>query len=465
MRRSPTLSILLVLAGSLLTLGVGPSESTAQAPAGQPTMSQPTMSQPPDVAEKVAAALYDRGMVLFEQGDLANAKKMFGESIERAPQGIRSADALRMLRQCNEKLGIDDLDAGLPELPADGPLDPYGDEGNVPLDPYGDPATGSGDSGSDGPLDPYVPQPANKPGHSVSTLHRRLFVGHGGLQGFMLGMALVGPYEDIGSGEVGSFQGGAVALGLLGAGGVGYGAHLLVDKLSISESQSSVINSVGLWGIYGGLHLGNLFSGAETNGNDIYAGMAIAGLLGTGAGYLYAKNADPKPGDIAFTNSLGIYGSAIGLFLGVALDPPRGDADSLNALLGAGLGIGLGYYSGDHHPTRERMLKVDLGAAVGAAAPWALLYPFLDDGAQLSGLLSSLGIGAGGVLTWYLTDDDEVPTKADVAPPEQLSPALLQRSSTGQWSLATPLVRPMDLPVLAPRTGLSVGTDVLSGRF
>src|SRR5690606_3044036 len=58
------------------------------------------------VDEHVAAALYDRGMVLYELGDVANAKTMFIESLERSSEGSRAADALRMLRAANEKLGI-----------------------------------------------------------------------------------------------------------------------------------------------------------------------------------------------------------------------------------------------------------------------------------------------------------------------------------------------------------------------
>ncbi|MBL4633189.1 MAG: hypothetical protein JKY56_04910, partial [Kofleriaceae bacterium] len=126
---------------------------SAVAPAAE-AHAQSTSS--PDVDEGVSAALFDRGMTLFEEGDYGNAKKMFIESLERGPKGNRSADALRMLRSCNEKLGVADLDSGLPKISENNtPIDPYGDSGDGsdnPVDPYADP---KGDSDDSQPVNPY----------------------------------------------------------------------------------------------------------------------------------------------------------------------------------------------------------------------------------------------------------------------------------------------------------------------
>lgn len=428
-----------------------------------------SQTAPADVSEQVAASLYDRGMVLFEQGDIANAKKMFGESLERSPDGSQAADALRMLRQCNEKLGIADLDAGRPAVTNDGPIDPYG-EG--PLDPYGDPDPNTGE----GPLDPYADPgkdpKADKGGPKDKDEEGagRLFVAHGGLQGFIAGMALLGPFEeDEVTGELGSLRGGAVAVGLLAGGAAGYFSHWLSGRKKLTETQGNVINSGGFWGLYNGAHLANVFAGEDSDGNDIYLGMAITGLLGSGFGYWYAQERDPSAGDLAFTNSLTLYGTTGGLLIGVAMDPPRGDAYSLNALIGSALGLGLGYYAEGYHPTRKRMLKVDLGAAVGAVAPWILLYPLISDSEsdgdeQLTGLFSALGLGAGGYLTWRYTDNEKSSGGAD-APLNPAPPALVQRSESGEWLLSSPSLRPMAMPRLAPQRGLSIGSDLVSGRF
>jgi hypothetical protein len=459
-----------ILIGLALASGTAlvAEEVHAQAPAGAE-----------DVNEPVAAALYDRGMVLYEQGDVANAKKMFSESLGRSPKGSRAADALRMLRECNEKLGVQDLDAGRPTTGPtgpidpyeDGPLDPYGDgsgaagaDGNAPIDPYGEGATNSGGGLEGGPIDGGQDQ-EGKAG--------RVFIAHGALQGFMAGMAILGPYEkDEFTDETGDLRAGAVALGLASAGATGYLSYFLADRQSLTMTQGNVIASAGFWGMYNGAHLGNLFGGQDSDGNDIYTGMAISGLLGTGVGYWFAKEKDPTEGALAFTNSMTLYGTTGGLLFGVALDPPRGDAYSLNAVLGSAAGLGVAYYVDGETPTRKRMLKVDLGAGVGAVAPWILVYPFMadsnsNDDEQTAGLLSVIGLVGGGYAMWRYTDGENE-TDPEAASPEgenAAPPAVVRRDSQGKWSLSTPAIRPMHLPALAPRRGTSFGTDLVSGRF
>jgi hypothetical protein len=432
---------------------------------------------PADVDEAVAAALYDRGMALYEEGDIANAKKMFGESLGRSPAGTRSADALRMLRECNEKLGVENLDAGRPDTSGNVPVDPYA-EG--PMDPYGE---GGGEAGQGGEatLDPYAdPQGTGEqgggPGPKLDAPEGtgKVFIAHGAMQGFIAGMAVLGPFErDEVTGELGSVRGGAVALGLVSAGAAGYFSYYLGDKQGLTMTQGNVIASAGFWGMYNGAHLGNLFAGVDSDNNDVYKGMAISGLIGSGIGYYYAKEKNPTEGQLAFTNSLTLYGTSGGLLFGVALDPPRGDAYSLNAVIGSGLGLGLAYYVDGYRPTRRRMLKVDLGAAVGALAPWVLIYPFTADSnssgdEQLIGFLSMVGLVGGGYGVWRYTDgEDETDETArdEDASLSTAPPAILQRSSAGSWALGTPAIRPMDMPALAPRRGVSFGADLLSGHF
>lgn len=457
----------LVTAGLLLVLGAGVDSAQAQV----------AQSTPSDVAPAVAAALYDRGMVLFEQGEVASAKKMFAEALERSAQGSHADDALRMLRQCNEKLGIGDLDAGRPAPPDQGPLDPYANpstsSGEQPLDPYGN-ASASPDGEMGQPLDPYGTSPVSPqvlpPGGEVGTreLPRTLMV-YGGLYGFITGMALLGPSEDSnGDGELDGVTGGAVLAGLVGGGASVYLSYYLSKRLPLSEVESRSISSAGAWGMYNFAHLGNVFTGTDSDVNDIHKSMAIGGLVGTGAGYWYSKAYEPTEGELAFTNSMSLYGTAAGLLLGVAMDPPEGDAYSLNAALGSSAGLGLGLYlAKDANATRRRMLKVDIGAAAGAAVPWILVYPLMDDGARTSGFLSALSMGAGGYLAWYLTRNDSEAEPGPTAPADlsPAPPALLQRGASGRWSLSAPILRPMELPALAPGRGTNLGTDLLSGTF
>lgn len=425
-------------------------------------------AQPAGVGDAVAAALYDRGMVLFETGDYGNAKKMYVESLERSPKGDHSADALRMLRSCNEKLGIKDLEEGRPELPADVPLDPYGDPEDLdeqPLDPYADPV--------EGPLDPYadvkpegdplIPPPQAKDDSSVLAVPT--FMAWGGVYGLLTGLTLGGPI-----GDDGDVTGGAVVAGILGAGaGVGL-AYWFDQKVSFSGGQYAAMTSAAAWGTLNVGLLGDVFSGDDSDTNTIYRYLTLGGAMGLGAGYWYAKEYKPSEEKISFINSLSLYGTTAGLLLGVAIDPPRSEAYSLNAVLGSGVGLGAGFYFADSVTvTRKRMLKVDVGAAAGAAATWILLYPLLSDDTtnndeQVAGFVSTLTMFGGAYAGWYLSRND---VKSGAPPPRYpAAPALVQRhGGDSGWSLGTPMLRPMELPALAPREGLSLGVDVVGARF
>jgi hypothetical protein len=198
--------------------------------------------------------------------------------------------------------------------------------------------------------------------------------------------------------------------------------------------------------------------------------MAVGGLVGTGLGYWYGQNYDPSAGQVAVTNSLGLYGATAGLMLGVGIDAPEGEAYRINMLLGNLLGITAGlYFQDDLKMSRYRSLQIDLGAAAGFLAPWVLIYPVMADettnnDTQVAGYLSTIGIFGGALLAYYLTDEDEEALGEPVEPPP-VSAALLRRSESGSWQTGTPVPRPMDLPELAPDQGQSYGIDLLSGRF
>ncbi len=196
--------------------------------------------------------------------------------------------------------------------------------------------------------------------------------------------------------------------------------------------------------------------------------MALGALAGGGLGYYYDKALDPTEGEVAVLNSGSLIGTTAGLMLGAAIDPPRGDAYSLNMTLGSMAGIGAGLYFRDYFEgvSATRMMHVNLGAMAGAAVPWILVYPAIssDDGDehQLVGFLSTLTMAGGAYVTWRWTEDGD---SDDITPEPTSAPALVQRSDSGGWRLSTPLPRPMQNPALAPPNGASVGADLLSGRF
>jgi len=470
-----------LVTGGLLLGGTSAAQAQSKALANLPGPPSPGV-----IGEQVAAALYNRGMALFELGDVASAKKLFVESLERSPSGSRAADALGMLRKCNEKLGIQDLDAGRPAAggASDAPLDPYatgGDPGaDGPVDPYANP---------DGPVDPYavdpgvgdpglgdpgvggfIEPPEGQPKDTMGQARTELMVS-GGLVGFMTGLALTGPLETDEDGNTGDVTGAAIPVALALAGGGIYLGSYLAKKYD--RGGGKALSAGAVWGMYNFAHIGNVFTGEETNGNDIYRSMALGGLAGGGLAHLYVRKFEPTEGEVAVVNSGSLIGTGAGLMLGVAMDPPRGDAYSINATLGSLAGIGAGiYFRDDLVATPKRMVMVNLGALGGALVPWVFVYPFLDgqDGGdyQTAGFLSALSMGGGAYLAWRFTKD-EVPAD-DVLQegPNSLAeaaPALLQRSQTGDWNLASPLPRPMHNQRLAPATGFSMGADILSGRF
>lgn len=429
--------------------------------------------------EGVAAALFDRGMTLFEQGDFANAKKMFIESLERSSQGNRSADALRMLRSSNEKLGVSNLDAGLPGADqGNAPLDPYADKGGdeTPVDPYSD--NGAGD---ETPVDPYgvdptdgvdpkppVDEEATDEGNESMNLGRYGLIGHGGVLGSSVSLMLASAVLDKeADGEIDDVAG--IFVFALGAGGGGYLAHYLTDRYELTDGQAGAVATAGFWTMYNAGHLANLFGGDTTNLNDIYLGMSIGGVAGTGLGAWYAKKYEPDVREISLVNSFSLYGTTTALMLGVAIDPPKNDAYSLNAVIGSVAGIGTAIYLRDElRYSRNRMLKIDMGAGIGALVPWITIYPLMSDDLttrdeQTTGFFSAIGVGLGAYIAWAITKDSD-DSEQDEAELSAAPPALLRRSAKGSWSLSSPMVRPMELPALAPRQGL-LGTDILSGRF
>ncbi|HYU16118.1 MAG TPA: hypothetical protein VEL05_08610, partial [Candidatus Acidoferrum sp.] len=389
-----------------------PAESAPEPENETGPLSGPGDADIDDVDDLVAQALYRRGVELYRRGAPADAKTLFIESLERSPSGRAAGEALRMLRATNRRLGVANLDDGRPTAPSqEGVLDPYGagapaTGGEDPLDPYAGASRKAAPAGGGaGPVD----EPEEPEADLATTLSRPVVIGWSGAVGFLAGMAAAGPEND-----AGKLADGAVIAGLVGAaGGVGL-SYWLTRSAELTAGQSAAIASGATWGATMSGLLGDA-TGRQSAANDVWKYVAAGGLVGLGGGVLYARMARPSEGDIALTNSLAGYGAAAGLFIAAGIDPPAGEAFSLNALFGSTAGIAAGLFLAPRiEVSRRRTLFLDLGALAGAAAVWALAYPPLYDGnshadEQVAGWASTLTMGGGVALAWFFTRGMDTP--------------------------------------------------------
>jgi len=390
-----------------------------------------------DIDAVVANALYERATMLYGRGDVANAKQLFIEAIERRPEGDRAADARSMVRTCNERLGLEP-DDGMPGVARSAPLDPYrGPEGGSP----------------DGRA-PSAGDESRERGAEDRQAHIGLSIWSGSY-GLLTGLAVGGPMAKDADGND-ELSGTAVVTGLVGGAALAGLGYWLGDRYPLSAGQSAAIASAGTWGTVTFGLLGDVVTGRQSDTNDVFKLMAVGGAFGIGGGIAYAWKMDPSVGDVAFANSLTSYGIGAGLLVGVLISPPRREAYSLNALFGAVAGATAGVLLTDHvEISRKRTLWLDLGAAAGVASTWIVVYPFLADGGtnddeQALGLLSTLGMGAGVAVAWLLTRDLD----ADAS----TGSALWSRDPAGRWSWAVPRLEP-----IATGDGLGIAVRLLAG--
>ncbi|RMH43084.1 MAG: hypothetical protein D6689_06165, partial [Deltaproteobacteria bacterium] len=330
--------------------------------------------------------------------------------------------------------------------------------GDAPLDPY----AGGGDGGGDAPLDPHAggarpdgTAAADEVGGTRSRVRRELML-WSAAYGFAAGRAIADPASDA-----------APAGSLLGLGAAVGASYWATRRWSIGEADAQAIESAGTWAAVEAAFLTHAIGGVDHDytQTDGFVSVAIGGAVGVGAGVAWAVRGEPRGDRIALANSLGLYGLAGGLMFGVALDPPEPEAYSVNAVVGSVAGLAVGWWLADRVDTsRGRQLKVDIGAAVGLAAPWALVYPLVkDDGTnddeQAVGALSIATMAAGGYLAWRFTR----PTASEPTAPAPV-PAVARRGVDGRWSLGVPVPRPFEDPRLAPPAAAwSVGIDLVGG--
>jgi hypothetical protein len=426
---------------------------------------------PADVEETIARALYDRGIELYREARYAEAHQLFSEAVARSPQGAIAPAARKMMARAELKMktggGPDDT-RGTVDEPVDATetIDPYGPD--QPIDPYGSAETGTVDHGLvvDDARDIDL---AGLRLRLESERSRRNLLIYGGAFGLWHGIALAGATDSGDGGVVLALGGAALGMG---------GTYFLTRERTIREGQSMAVMSGATWGSLGGLFLGWATSDLRDDTSPEYdgygVGSLIGGAIGLGAGILWAAS-DPSAGDVAIVNSMAGYGTVGGLLAGGLMDPPYDGAYGMNAFIGVTAGVGAGLLvANELDVSRARMAMIDLGAAVGALAPWIIVYPILKGGGdgetngadddtdvQITSGVSLAGMVAGAILAWSFTRDyDERRARRADAGVLLAPPALLVRGERGGWHLGSPALR---LDRDGPHR--SVGVGLLGGTF
>ena len=317
-------------------------------------------------------------MVLVEKGELDGAEQLLRESLAKDSGGVNAGRARSLLAEVKSKKRTRAQNSSQSEdktNPEDG----------------GQVAANGG--ASDASLDSENPS------------SRRALMFAGGALGFTTGLALAGP-ED----EFGRVRPLAVGLAVLGAASFAAGGYLLDKKLELSGSESRLVLSASLWGGFTFGLMGDVVTGTDdTTANAIFISSAIGQIAGGVGGYFYASHFHPSLYDVSLINSGGLYGSMFGLLLATGIGPPEGEAYTLQTALGSFAGLAIGAFASQHLTIpRKRMRWVDAGVLVGAALPWALIYPVLSDRSKNSderilGGISLISMVGGGAAMIYLT--------------------------------------------------------------
>lgn len=477
---------------------------------------EPARPPPSSIETRVAEALFKRGMKLWSAQLYRDARSLFLESLVRDPKGPRAKEAREMILKCDAKIG-----GPATQLPPEGgptegliddaPIDPYGSPGTVegattgtvedaapidpydepmpspdpaPIDPYGADATTGATRATSAPAPPPPPYGARydlPPPQSIDPLLARrrearqartqLYLWSGAF-GYATGISLAHSVDE-------DPDDGVILLGLAGA-GVGLAASYAVTRnVDLTEGDVAAAASGGTWGaIVGGLIAMVLddptacdsgawecVTGEDVTESNYFQSILAGSAVGLGGGIYAARRLDPSAGDVSMVNSFTAYGMAIGLMIGLAIDPPQDRAYALNALVGGGAGAGFGLWLAPRvETTRSRMLLVDLGALLGGIGG-VLIGTAVgggedsDDGARVAGGVGAAGIAVGAYLAWRFTRGRDAKPAAQAAAPAP--PALLARDAAGKWRVGVPAPQPIAIPGRAPAMGVSV----ISGTF
>lgn len=197
--------------------------------------------------------------------------------------------------------------------------------------------------------------------------------------------------------------------------GVGLGGALLVaEEWDVGTGDAWTLAAGAWWGAGAGVLIAN---GRHVQPlTDRYAWGVGGGLVGLGLATFSVARGKADEGDAVLAHS----GAALGLGLGALGDFfYRGDLEQATPYTGAGYGAAVGLVTGGAiamftKVDPSRVLLVDLGAGLGAAAGAAAASPLLFEDvtpAKTRGFVAATAVGtlAGGFTAWLLTREKRVP--------------------------------------------------------
>ena len=196
-------------------------------------------------------------------------------------------------------------------------------------------------------------------------------------------------------------------------------------------------------GVVGGAIAGGLFADVVTGldgttEDDVLGGAVLGAAAGGLTAYLLTRNVELTRGDHALINSMATWGLVGGLTFGLAIDPPEGEAYSLNGVLGIAGGYLVGHAAARKTDfSTRRMARVNVAAFVGALTPWLLYAATSDDETnddeQAFGFLSTVGLLGGAYLGFRWTRNMKPGT--DGALERDPAPAALFQRTRAGWGM------------------------------
>jgi hypothetical protein len=192
--------------------------------------------------------------------------------------------------------------------------------------------------------------------------------------------------------------------------------------------------------VVGGGIAGGLFADVVTGLDGTSEDEVVTGVvLGATAGALMSKvlgKAELTRGDYALINSMTAWGLTGGLTFALALDPPEGEAYSLNGVLGIAGGYLIGHAAARKSDmSSARMARVNLSAFAGAAVPWLVYAAVADDTTsddeQAFGFISTVGLLGGVYLGFRWTRNMKPGSEVDQAEADRAPMALFQHGHGG----------------------------------
>ena len=191
--------------------------------------------------------------------------------------------------------------------------------------------------------------------------------------------------------------------------GIGLGGALLVaEEWNVGTGDAWTLASAAWWGTAAGVAIAN---GRHVQPlTDRYAYGVGGGLIGLSLATFSLTRGKADEGDAVLVNS----GAALGLGLGALADFfYAGDIETRTPYTGAGYGTAIGLLAGGTLATfvqvsPSRVLLVDLGAGLGAAAGAAVASPLVFEDvtpAKTRGFVAATagGMLLGGTVAWWLT--------------------------------------------------------------